>query len=173
MASEKNPLASYLSEKTAAPGDFMSGVASKMAPKQLGRSVGGALVGAGAAGAVGLAGLAAQKIMDAATKARDFRQMLSYDAQLAQRHAEEPQLVNQMFSTLRAFNPAFTKDPVVAGSYLHQMLDNPEQAGSVATEALTHRDKARPQIPMGDMMLRSALGGAQGGSRGGRERPSE
>jgi len=165
VASEKNPLAEYLTEKKAFGGadagsfggNMMAGLKGSLG----GRALGGALGGAAMAGGVGLAGLAAQKVMDAMTKANDFKQMLAYDAELAQMHQEDPRLVNQMFSTLRTFNPGFTKDPVVASSYVKKMVDGAPTgvAGSVATEALSHRDQLRPAVPLGQMMLGKAMGG--------------
>ena len=109
-----NPIEAYLQEKRAGfGGDFVGG---------LGRPFGGgagfaSTLGSGLSGAaaMGLAGatIAAtgkgvQKLYDAATKSRDFKNMLEANPDLAEHHAENPQRFNQMFSTLRTFNPAFT-----------------------------------------------------------------
>ena len=175
MASEKNPLATYLSEKTAGFwGDVATGAGQKLTGKNLGRTGGGALMGAGAAGAVGLAGLAAQKLYDAATKASDFRQMLAFDAELAAKHQEDPRLVNQMFSTLRTFNPSFTKDPAVASSLVARMVDSPGGVSGMMGEVLPLRDKMRGQV--GPAMMQGAMGGAKAGGGGGKHErggPSE
>jgi hypothetical protein len=166
VASEKNPLAEYLTEKTAelpSP-SFMQSFGRQLSGGNIGRAAGQAVTGAGLAGAAGLAGLAAQKLVDAVTKAQDFKQMLAYDAELAQLHQEDPRLVNQMFSTLRTFNPSFTKDPVVASNYVRRMASDPSQASGMAEAALQSRDKARPSLNVGEMMLRRA--GGAGGKRG-------
>jgi hypothetical protein len=190
-----NPLEKYLSEKTAGlSGDlsgavfagashvkppasgwdqFLGAAGRKLSPKNLGGAAGGALATAGAAGAVGLVGLAAQKLVDAATKAHDFRSMLAFDANLAAKHEEDPRLVNQMFSTLRTFNPSFTKDPAVASSLVARMVDSPGGVSGMMGEVLPLRDKMRGQI--GPAMMQGALGATRGGGSGGKHErgPSE
>lgn len=81
--------------------------------------------------------------------------MLENDPDLKRKHEEEPKLVNRMFTTLRTFNPAFTRDPVVAGSYVRQMVEDPMHAGTMATEALNFRDKTRNQL--GDRVTQAAF----------------
>jgi hypothetical protein len=71
-----------------------------------------------------------------------------------------------MFSTLRTLNPAFSRDPVVAGGYLRQMVSEPQHAGYRAVEALNYRDKARD--PLGMEVLRGAFSAARGGGSSGR-----
>jgi len=160
MASpEKNPLSEYLTMKTAGPGDFFQGFSKKVNLRNAGGAMGGALMGAGAAGVVGLTGLAAQKMYDAATKAQDFKAMLAFDAGLAARHQEDPRMVNQMFSTLRTFNPSFTKDPAVASAMVGQMVESPQGVPGMMGEVLQSRDKLRPAL--GPMMQQGALGSAK------------
>jgi hypothetical protein len=167
-----NPLSEYLSVKTAAgPGDFMQGLSKKMNMRNAGGALGGALMGAGAAGAIGVAGFAAQKLVDAATKAHDFRQMLAFDANLAAKHEEDPRLVNQMFSTLRTFNPSFTKDPAVASSLVARMVDTPGGVSGMMGEVLPLRDKMRGQV--GPVIMQGALGGVKGGGGGGKHQRGE
>lgn len=167
-----NPLEAYLKEKTAGgPGDFMQGFGKKMNMRGAGGAVGGALMGAGAAGAVGLAGVAAQKLYDAATKANDFRAMLAFDAELAATHQENPRMVNQMFSTLRTFNPSFTKDPAVASALVHQMVDSPQGVAGMMETVLPLRDKMRGQV--GPAMMQGALGGAKATGGGGKHQRGE
>lgn len=166
MASEHNPVEEYLTEKSAAQvsmpwggGSFIQNLRRGLTgggAASLGEDVGkglrtGGLAMAGALGVAG-AGLAIQKVYDAATKARDFRTMLENNPDLAEKHKESPRLFNQMFSTLRTFNPAFSRDPVVAGSYMRQMVDDPMHAGTAVVEALGHRDKMKN--PFVDRVLR-------------------
>jgi hypothetical protein len=161
----KNPLEEYL-EKKAAPGDFMSGIGKSLSAGRLGRAAGGAILGAGTAGAVGLAGMGAQKLVDAATKARDFKNMLAFDAELAAKHEENPRLVNQMFSTLRAFNPALTKDPATASAVVMHMTIDPAAVAGQLVNVLPLHDRGRGGL--GPMMMQGALGGAKPGGGGGK-----
>lgn len=160
-----NPLDDYLSEKTASWGGgfsntFGKGVRSGFGGRALGQTAATGLVGTGTA----LAGTAvaagavygAQAMYDAATKTRDFRNMLEADPRLQLLHQEDPRRVNQMFSTLRTMNPSFTKDPIVAATYVHQMASNPETAGMTAVEALGHREKMR--APLADRVTNAAFG---------------
>lgn len=156
----KNPVEAYLSEKTATQlplggkGGFFRSfggtVREGLNPTALGSNMGKGLLAAGgaAAGAGAVAGAThlVQKAYDAATKARDFRMMLDSDPDLARMQQEDPKSVNQMFSTLRTFNAAFTRDPVVAASYVRQMVTDPMHAGSMAVDALNYRDKTKNQL---------------------------
>lgn len=162
MGSEQNPVEDFLSSKVAgfgsvareAAGGFMD--TARQLPRHLGAgaaTAGGAALGTAAV--VG-AGVAAQKLYDAATKGRDFRMMLDHDPALAVKHEENPKLFNQFYSTLRTFNPDFAKDPVVAGRYLHQMMDAPEAAGGVVVETLNFRDKIKSPT---EAITRAAVGG--------------
>jgi hypothetical protein len=137
------------------PADAMS--AAHGFGQQLGRGAAHGAMGAAGALAVGGGVAAAGAIYDAVTKAHDFRSVLEQNPDLAAKHQEDPRLVNRMFSTLRTFNPQFSKDPVVAGSYLRQMVEDPVHAGGKVVETLNFRDKMRPQL--GDAVTRAALGG--------------
>lgn len=167
MAS-KNPVEEYLTEKTAGFGASLYGGAKGVAqdafkPEHLGSSAMRGLIGTGmaaaGAGTVALGIHGGQKLYDAATKARDFRAMLQADPRIAQMHEENPQRVNQMFSTLRTFNPQFTRDPIVASSYVHKMVEDPMHAGGVAVEALNFRDKMKN--PLTDNVTRVAFHSAE------------
>ncbi len=129
----KNPVEEFL-EKKAGFGEAMSSL-----PKHLGA----AAAGAAAAGAVGLAGAglgaAVGGILDAATKGRDFRAMLQHNEDLHEHHEANPTRFNLMFSTLRTMNPAFSKDPLVAGSFMRRMIESPTGIGGIAGEALKQR----------------------------------
>lgn len=153
----KNPLEEYFEEKTA--GLFSQGLGEGVrkgfgTPGRRGFDMGKSLVehaGGAAAATAGAAAVAgglygAQKLYDAATKARDFRAMLGVDPRLAERHEENPRLVNQMFSTLRTFNPQFTRDPIVAANYVVAMVEDPANAAGRATDALSFRDKTKSPL---------------------------
>jgi hypothetical protein len=189
MGTPENPVASYLTEKKAGAfggairgmgagiGDAFTGGARElgtpmsqafMTGHRAGGAIGkGAIGTAGAAAgaaAVSLAALGVHKLYDAATKTRDFNSMLAYAPDLAEAHAANPQHVNQMFSTLRMFNPDFTRDPVVSSGYVRQMVDNPGGAGGIAVEALQSRDKIKHTLS--DNVLRAAVSGGKGGGKG-------
>lgn len=160
MVSEKNPLFAYLGEKQAGRfGDFSQGLGRSFTAGNLGERAGNAAMATvGAAGVAG-ATAGAKALYGAVTKARDFRSMLAENPDVAAKHEEDPRVVNRMFSTLRTFNPAFTQDPIVAGTYMRHMLENPQTAGTHAVEALGHRDKTKS--PLGDMALRASMAGWQ------------
>ncbi len=172
MVSEKNAAVSYLEEKRAGEfGSLMRGIGhgARKAMKEtiglqgpqglaktyrVGRGIGGTagevLIGSGlvaaGTGAAELAAMSASKLYDAATKARDFNSMLEYDPELGVLHQENPSRVNQMFSTLRMFNPDFTRDPVVSSQYVKRMVEDPAHAGETAVGTLEHVGKVRPMI---------------------------
>jgi hypothetical protein len=175
MASEKNPLEEYLTEKRAAGPkgwalrdgrlkDFLTGAGEGLMGghidshgkltggdmRSLGMNVGGKALGGAigvGAGLIGAGvGVAAQKLYDAATKARDFRMMLEHNPDLEEMQQEKPKLFNQAYSTLRTFNPMFAKDPIVAGSYMRNMMTDPLHAGGVVEKSLDYRDKMRTPI---------------------------
>lgn len=140
------PLDTYLEEKRAAfqgtlPGmGRTAGDMGRAAMHEFGSKLPGAAAGAASNAAVGIGlaagGVAASKIYDAITKRRDFRAMMEANGDLDEEYRKDPKLFNQMFSTLRTFQPAFTKDPLVAGSYMRQMTGSPMTAGGVAIQAL-------------------------------------
>lgn len=152
MASEKNAVASYLEEKLAVRfgAGLTAGLHRPLQPGRLGNTIGKGVAGAGiaaaGAAAAALASMGASKLYDAATKTRDFNSMIQYDPELAALHQENPHRVNQMFSTLRMFNPDFTRDPVVASQYVKSMAEDPAHAGETAVRTLENVGKVRPMI---------------------------
>lgn len=133
----KNPVEEFLGvkEKTA---NMFSQTLSKI-PEHATSAAAGAAAGA----AVGLAGAglgaAVSKIIDAATKGHDFRQMMQSNEDLHPHYASDPKKFNLMFNTLRTMNPQFSKDPLVAGSFMRRMIESPMGIGGIAGEALKHR----------------------------------
>jgi len=126
--------------------------------KQVPTTIAGTLPTALAASAVsaGLTAgaLGASKAYDAITKGMDFRSMLEANPHLRPLHKADPKGFNLMFSSLRAMNPAFSKDPIVAGTYMSRMMEEPMHAGGVAVEALTH---ARGPSPMMEAFLKPTV----------------
>ncbi len=138
-----NPIDQYLSVKEAGPvGDFARDTVRSMAnPQALGNAAGVAVAGA-AATALGAAATHAYR---AITKQRDFKAMLSHNADLVDEHANNPQQFNQMYSSFRAMNPQFAADPIVAGTYMRQMAMSPSTAGHAIVSSL--KDAPRTQTP--------------------------
>lgn len=118
--------------------------------KGFGRDFGSALgfgaATAGASAVIGSLGIAANKIYGAATKARDFKNMMSFNPDLQEHHDRDPRLFNQMFTSLRNMNPAYSKDPLVAGTYMRQMSESPLTAGGKLTDAIGNRDAFRTPL---------------------------
>lgn len=119
--------------------DFLAAYGEKTAFDwgQAGAHGGNALVqGAGnAVGTAALAGLgsAAQHIYNAVTAKRDFKGMMEWNQDL---HHEDQRLVNQSFRTLRRFAPDMSKDPLVAGSMVRQMVQVPQGAAGIMQQAM-------------------------------------
>jgi hypothetical protein len=110
--------------------------------KSLGRGL--ALGSAFALGSAAVAGLGrgAQKMFDAITKKRDFDRMLAHNPHLQRDLERDPEAFGAAFSALRRMNPALSRDPLVAGAYMFETLEQPpETRGFVAVKAL------REQVP--------------------------
>ncbi len=124
-----------------------------------------AATGAGAglaAAAVSGAGIAASKIYDAATKARDFRSMMgsSFNTDLHDYYRQNPRGFNEAYSSLRMMNPAFSKDPMVAGTFMRQIMENrPEAAGGYLLNALQGR-RDTPESPLFEAFQRGGTSAA-------------
>lgn len=159
MASDKNPVLDYLQEKTAAGFGGIGQAVGRAAKSPFGQRAGEAAAAAGAVGAVGGGIALANKLYDAATKARDFRAVLESDPDLAAQHQEDPAFarrVNAAFSTVRRFNPAFSKDPFVAATIVRQLAENPNSSGQVAMELAKTRQAADGPMVMGNGMFDTA-----------------
>lgn len=109
--------------------------------RNVGDSFGKALmVGAGtalAATAVGGAALGASAIHRAATKSRDFRNMMELNPDLRTFHEQDPKMFNQLYTSLHRANHAYASDPIIAGTYMRKMMDNPMTAGGILTDAMS------------------------------------
>lgn len=122
----------------------------------MGRALEQGVGGAIAAGAIAGAGIGVQKLWQAATKGRDFKQMMEHNPDLQEYHDRDPRSFNAQFSSLRRVNPDFGSDPVIAGTYMRRMSENPFGAGGILTEGLMAADKA-PR-PLGDALRGAAQG---------------
>ena len=134
------------SEKMASWDRFQKALPGLVAQHATSAAVQGA-VGAGAAGL----GFGAVKLFQAATKARDFRKMLEFNPDLAQHHEADPKMFNQMYTSLRQLNPTYAGDPLIAGTFMRQMVESPNNAGGFLTDALSARKDLHHPVAEGMM----------------------
>lgn len=155
----KNAVEEFLEMKKTAATNF--GGMAKSFGSHAGMAATGALAaGAGAAMAAGI-GSAVSKILDAATKSHDFKSMLENNQDLHEHYQADPKKFNLMFSTLRTMNPTFSKDPLVAGAYMRQMVMSPNGLAGFAENMLSsNKDTHHP-------IQEAFTGGAEGGARSG------
>jgi len=86
----------------------------------------GALVGtAFAAGATGASG-GYSAIRDRLTKPRDYKAMLTANPSLGKFDAGQVQMV---YNSLRSQSPTMSKDPLIAGSFVHRTLEMAPETG--------------------------------------------
>jgi hypothetical protein len=166
MASE-NPLKVYFEKKASFGQELGQAAGEAFSAKNMAKGVVGAGAGALAAGAIAGIGAGASALHDAITKSRDFKNMLAENEDVAKLHAEKPRELNRMFSTLRTFAPEFTRDPMVAGAYMRQMMDSPHGVGGFVSDALDSRRKmvGNGSGGIGQEMLTGAKRGIGGGSK--------
>jgi hypothetical protein len=150
----KNPVEEFLQVKEA----FNLGQLGPVA-KSYGKNLGGAMA-AGAATGIGGAAFAgltlgAAKLYDAATKTRDFNNMMEANPDLHQHHQADPAGFNRMFSALRTMAPDFTKEPIVAGTYMRNAMEgvDPGQRGVVAVSAARDRGQGPRPGPLTEAAL--------------------
>ena len=141
-----NPIDEFRLEKKALGMGDLRQLATGAAP--VARNIGQAALYAGgtAASMAAFAGTvsAARKMYYAATKARDFKRMLEANPDLRAHHEQDPAGFNRMFSALRTMAPEFTREPLVAGSYMRRGMEGPvEDRGGVAVRAMS--DYSTPQ----------------------------
>ena len=110
-------------------------------------------IGAGVAGINSLYGAAS----DAITKKRDFNRMLDFSPEVRYAHKTNPKLVNAAFDTLRHNDMDFSKDPLVASTFVSHMVDMQGQ-GAFET-ALQMKSKSRPQQGAVQTVMETTLKG--------------
>jgi hypothetical protein len=149
------PIDAYFEKKSS----FMNSVqeGAKKLPGAIGSAGAGAVAAAGAAGI----GVAASKVYDAITKRRDFHAMLENNPGLHDHLRQNPKFFNLAYSSLRASNPGFSRDPIIAGQYMMTMMDSPAHAGNVLVEAMQQMQHGRS--PVMDALGKGALEGAKSG----------
>jgi hypothetical protein len=93
----------------------------------------GARAAGGAVALYGLVGVA-RKAHQALTKKRDFTAMLEANPDLQQYQEENPQQFNHHYNSMRGTNPSLAADPVVSGTMMRQMSQQPQVAGRTLVE---------------------------------------
>lgn len=119
----KNPVDDYLLEK-AGGSDVLHSL------RDFG--IGTAVVAGASLAAAGM-----RKAYYAMTKNTDFNRMLDTNPDLRAKRRQDPKAFNAYYSSLRSLNPRFASDPVVAGTYMHQMMEEPFIAGKTIVESLS------------------------------------
>lgn len=139
-----NPVDDFLAEKekqagwlTSIGNAFKEGLGGGHTMGQaMAKGLGAAAPGVLLAGAVGAAGMGIQSaygaVKDRFSKSRDYKNMLEANPMLRKRPAGEVQL---MYNSLRKMAPAMAKEPLVAGSYVRQMLDASPESGPAVPPA--------------------------------------
>lgn len=126
----------------------------------LGRIASTGAVTAGATAAVAGTVPAVKAIYNAATAKRDFNAMLSFDPNLKEMHRSNPKYINASFRTLRRLNPEFSKDPMIASSYVSNIVaSGGEGALGMAQDVM--RSAPRPSA-MQDAFVSGASQGVSG-----------
>jgi hypothetical protein len=95
-----------------------------------------ATIGAGLSVGVYAAEQGLRKGWLALTKKRDFDEMLHQNPALRAQQRKDPKMFAAYYNSLRRMNPRFAADPIVAGTYMNQMADQPQIAGKIIVESL-------------------------------------
>lgn len=148
-----NPVEEFLLAKEAFGLGGM-GNAAKGFGRQAGTAMGmGVATGLGGAAFAGLT-VGAAKLYDAATKTRDFNNMMEANPDLHELHKEDPAGFNRMFSALRTMAPDFTKEPLVAGTYMRTgMVGSVENRGATAVDAMERSSRTPRPGPLTEAAL--------------------
>ncbi len=156
-----NPLEKYLAAKPGEKTAGMMDMLQKAKTPAFNAAAGAAGMGAATAG-VAAVSFGAQHLYDAITKRTDFRTMLEHNPDLHEHLERDPKFFNQAYSSLRSVNMQFSKEPLIAGNYMRQMMEAPMSAGGKIELALQGAHQGGSG-GMGDMALRGLFEGAKGG----------
>jgi len=121
-------------------------------------AIGTGLLGAAFAGA----GKGVGAIRERFAKARDFKQMMEANPRL---HKEDAGHIQSLYNSLRAMSPDMAKDPLIAGSFVHQMMERAPEGGpmipietsKLLSETTRNLSQARGSHPFLDSMKFSPL----------------
>lgn len=153
--------------KTAGPRLDALGKPFSTAMENMPGTFAGALAGGVALSMAAAIPVAASHIYNAATKARDFRAMLSYSPDLQEAHRANPKAVLMAYDTLRRMNPELSKDPLTSAAFVRELHADPRVALGLAETAL----KLAPKGP--GAMQEAFMTGAQTGVQGAQQARSQ
>jgi hypothetical protein len=126
----------------------------------------GALIG----GAVDAGRSGVRSLQDTMGKSRAYEAMLEENPQLAK---ADPNLTEKAFNTLYRFNPSYAKDPLVAGTFVKNVIDQERMdIGTVSNLVTAHKtiQDAKGRGPgMSDFFMKAMQGGVKGGGGAGSE----
>lgn len=121
-------------EKVAGLGDAISKLnLGERVPKALALAGAGALLGGAAQ--VGRSGI--RSLQDMYGKSRAYKAMMEENPQFSE---ADPNLTEKAFDTLYRFNPAYAKDPLVAATFVKNVLDQERlDIGTVSNLVQAHK----------------------------------
>jgi hypothetical protein len=93
-------------------------------------------VGAGLSAGVFVAEQGLRRGWSALTKKRDFDEMMHQNPGLREKQRRDPKMFAAFYNSLRRMNPRFAADPIVAGTYMAQMSEEPQTAGNIIVNSL-------------------------------------
>lgn len=118
---------------------FQRGAQTRQAGLQAGLQIGTAVAAAAAIPA-------GQALIGALTKRHDYNRMMEHNPDLHDMKSENPKMFNQMYTSLRNANPEYGRDPLIAGSHMRKMMDQPDVAGLALTEAIRGRTPSQGEF---------------------------
>jgi len=143
--------------------------AHDVAPILAGSAALGGIIGLGTEAGRSLIG----SIRDNVQKAQAYRTMINENPNLAD---ADPNLAEKAFNTLFRFNPSYAKDPLVAGTFVKNVIDQERlDIGTVSNLVQARRHMAegggggKGGGGMSDVIMKAMMGAAKGGGRGGDE----
>lgn len=125
------------------------------APIPILAGIGGGLVG----GAADIGRAGARSLRDMYGKSRAYKAMMEENPQLSE---ADPNMTEKAFSTLYRFNPAYAKDPLVAGTFVKNVIEQERMdIGTVSNLVTAHKfiQEAKPKGPgMSDFFMKAMQG---------------
>ena len=123
-----------------------------------------AAAGAALGGAFGMAQRAGESGLGAATgriqKASRYKKMVEANPDLGE---ADPQVTQRAFSTLHKFNPEYASDPMVAGTFVRNVVDQERlDIGAVNSLVQARKSMADQKRPSDTLALATGMGKAMG-----------
>ena len=118
---------------------------------------GAAVAGGAAATGLAMAGIATgiNKAVDMLSYAGDFKSMMAANPDLAEYPEQE---IRMVFSSLRHLNPAFSKDPLVSGTFVRGRMENRQQSSHGGFETARVELGTAKDLAQGNQFMSQAQG---------------